>query len=236
MKKLYLIIFTLITLCGELSAQHVPVLVGRVISKQMALERIKSLFAGQEVDYYVGETLANIEQHPGDMPPIGPLMLRSNSFLIDQTLCYVVLVDENPSQCWNKSCRCFVIDKVQYSSLDCDTIGYFESSDCQYQNIIPDTVSLSSRFGNYVSLKPNVAQTAPTETDAVAAHTHVVMLNASSCKMKNRETVWNDCSYLYQVLRRKYGIPKHNFNTGPDLNNDSVIAVCSRLLLMKFKV
>lgn len=82
MKKLYLIIFTLITLCGELSAQHVPVLVGRVISKQMALERIKSLFAGQEVDYYVGEALANIEQHPGDMPPIGPLMLRSNSFLI----------------------------------------------------------------------------------------------------------------------------------------------------------
>jgi len=82
MKKLYLIIFTLITLCGELSAQHVPVLVGRVISKQMALERIKSLFAGQEVDYYVGETLANIEQHPGDMPPVGeePNYSANNQF------------------------------------------------------------------------------------------------------------------------------------------------------------
>lgn len=42
-------------------------------------------------------------------------------------------------------------------------------------------------------------------------HIHVVIINGGMNKLMNHERYWNDCSFLYQTLRKEYHIPKRNF-------------------------
>lgn len=42
-------------------------------------------------------------------------------------------------------------------------------------------------------------------------HIHVVIINGGMNRLMNHERYWNDCSFLYQTLRKDYHIPKRNF-------------------------
>ncbi len=42
-------------------------------------------------------------------------------------------------------------------------------------------------------------------------HIHVVIINGGMNRLMNHERYWNDCSFLYQTLRKVYHIPRRNF-------------------------
>ena len=43
---------------------------------------------------------------------------------------------------------------------------------------------------------------------AIAAKTYAIILSGGGSKNSNYERYWNDCSFIYQVLTKRYGVPK----------------------------
>ena len=48
------------------------------------------------------------------------------------------------------------------------------------------------------------------EGASTASRTYAVILSGGVDKFSNYERYWNDCSFIYQTLVNKYGVPKQN--------------------------
>ena len=48
------------------------------------------------------------------------------------------------------------------------------------------------------------------QTNKFASHTYAVILSGGSTPALNASRYWNDCSFIYKTLRKKYGVPKKN--------------------------
>lgn len=153
------------------------------VSKQKALSIAQAQFRGQDVDYY----------------------------LIDENKSptWQVFVDAEPMKGWKHDCYVIRIPK----SLDISQNTPFPQ---QLLTTPPQgeytPLLVTNRYGNNANSKPRVKKAVPSlnEGASTASRTYAVILSGGVDKFSNYERYWNDCSFIYQTLVNKYGVPKQN--------------------------
>lgn len=114
------------------------------------------------------------------------------------------------------------------------TNWFHEGELAQVAKFIPDSADLSSSYkgglktmypwgGEYTPVKinqiydpkldyrPRVRRTTISpEQSKIASRTYAVIINGGCAPQTNSERFWNDCSFIYQVLTKRYGVPKAN--------------------------
>lgn len=155
------------------------------ISKEEALAIAKQQFKGRDVDYYILEDDSVSNQ-------------------------WFFFVDAQPMKGWEHECYTFRIPKfvpVNYNP---------HSSIFKTRRKLPPTgnyvpLATRNRFGTTATSKPSVAKKSlSNEAIAAANRTYAIILSGGINRMSNYERYWNDCSFIYQTLVNKYGVPKEN--------------------------
>lgn len=155
------------------------------ITQDEALKKIKQKFSGQDVDYYSVST-QNINS-------------------------WTIFVDAEPQKGWEH--KCYLVNVPRDASISLSS--KFKNMMIEELNLPPalDMIPLEvkNRYGSNATEKPYVRKAQlSNKALEVADRTYAVILSGGANKNSNYERYWNDCSYVYQVLTRKYGIPKSN--------------------------
>ncbi len=157
----------------------------QVVTQQDALAIAQKQFPGQDVDYFI---------------------LQDNSMIE-----WTIFVDAEPMKGWEHDCYILTIPKRLKNSIDSaipTSIIRRKLPPSDNDNYVP--LYTKNRYGDNASSKPSVAK-APQSNDAtVANRTYAIILSGGVNKISNYERYWNDCSFIYQTLVNKYGIPKEN--------------------------
>lgn len=170
----------------------------RNISKQEALSIAKMSFNGQDVDYYLCEdAILNIRS-------------EGHNLSISQSDTWTFFVDAEPLKGWEHDCYLVRVAK---------RIGAYQSpAPLATKFRLPPNgnftpLDVKNRYGVRASQKPHVRKTAlPNEAKSAAERTYAVILSGGHNKLSNYERYWNDCSFVYQTLVNKYGVPKNNIS------------------------
>lgn len=131
----------------------------------------------------------------------------------NDSVMWSIFVDAVPGSNWEHECY---VAKVSRS-----TYGYIpnllpnELIQCSYPPA--ETLELiytypwSLRFD--MSEKPSVAWGTLSDSERESANrTYAIILNGGINKNANHERYWNDCSFIYQTLVKKLGVPKANIS------------------------
>lgn len=156
----------------------------REVNLQEALNIVKTHFVGQDVDYYQYDV-------SGDN--------------------WAFFVDAEPMKGWEHNCYRYNIPKHTYQPYMGVTPEIISLTTPPRGRLIP--LEVRNRYGNAATTKPhvNIQDSDATSTNnPVANRTYAIILNGGVRPIMNYERYWNDCSFLYQTLTRKYGIPKEN--------------------------
>lgn len=155
----------------------------RDVTKQEALAIAKSQFVEKDFDYYLVKS-----SNPND---------------------WQIFVDTDPLKGWEHPCFMLYIPKNISSKGS--TIHPIKISLKLPPDADLESLSVIDRGGNSCGEKPYVNKASLTNDEKmVAQHTYAVILSGGVNKNCNHERYWNDCSFVYQVLTRKYGVPKSN--------------------------
>lgn len=164
------------------------------VTQAEALVIAQKEFQGRDVDYYI----------------------RQDN---NQTF-WTIFVDAEPTKGWEHECYTLSIHKtisipVEYARVFIKTTNKLPPSG----TFIP--LSVKNRYGANSSIKPSVNKvTQSNSAQKVAQRTYAVILNGGWNCLSNYERYWNDCSFIYQTLVNKYGVPKANiFPIMSDGNN-----------------
>lgn len=154
------------------------------VSKAEALTIAQRQFQGKDVDYFI---------------------LQDNS----QTA-WTIFVDAEPMKGWEHECYVLTVPKNITTSVN----AAVPSSKVERKlppsgNFAP--LSVKNRYGTNANSKPTVAKVSQSNAAHTAAQrTYAIILSGGINKMSNYERYWNDCSFIYQTLVNKYGVPKEN--------------------------
>lgn len=151
------------------------------------------------------EALAAVENHFSDKQV--ELRVIPDSMATDWQL----FVDANPMAGWEHECYIAKVPKEGDAAV---------ITDMQRRNYPPDVEMFSPYSSKTGMMKASsldwkapitVAKRNLTEQEQAAANrTFAIILNGGCNKNMNNSRYWNDCSFIYQVLRNHYGIPKEN--------------------------
>lgn len=157
-------------------------------SQNRAFRIVQSLFKSRDVDYY---------------------MLKDT--LRPYEAAYTFFVDAEPMKGWEH--ECYLI-KIPYNFNI--TTDYPHNINKKQMSLPPSSgiyVQLfpKNRYGINAEIKPLVRQSTLTNEDLTAAQrTYAIILSGGISRYSNYERYWNDCSFIYQTLVNKYGVPKEN--------------------------
>lgn len=124
----------------------------------------------------------------------------------DSTEQWTFFADPEPLKGWEHDCSILYVPK----SIGANQILVYT----RVNRRIPPGGTLTplivkDYYGNQATAKPMVASANHTSEEIYAANrTYAVILSGGLNKNSNHERYWNDCSFIYQTLRKKYGIPK----------------------------
>lgn len=129
---------------------------------------------------------------------------------------WVFFVDEEPQKGWHHNCSLYAVPKVVPSNYDLDDIpveyerrsmppSQYDFMPYNIRNSLRDNASLQIRVPNYQEVNGG-----DSIINEAAEHTYAMIISGGYNKYSNYGRYWNDCSYIYQTLRNKYGIPKNN--------------------------
>lgn len=154
------------------------------VSKDDALAIAQRQFQGKDVDYFI---------------------LQDNS-----QNAWTIFVDAEPMKGWEHDCYVLTIPKTVSTSVN-DAVP----SNKVLRKLPPsgDFVPLlvKNRYGTNANSKPAVNKVSQSNAaQTVAQRTYAIILSGGVNKMSNYERYWNDCSFIYQTLVNKYGVPKEN--------------------------
>lgn len=168
-----------------------------------ALEILKKHFAGRDVDYYGIDT-------------------NSRDY-------WYFFVDAEPLKGWEHECYRAYVSKNTYP--DYATVST-ELLSMPPVGIIPFPLEVKNRYGLNSTIKPSVKnwdeQNNPVPPSEDAKRTYALIISGGVNYFNNHERYWNDCSFIYQTLVKKYGVPKANIYPimadGNDPGIDMVLA------------
>ncbi|MDE7402095.1 MAG: C13 family peptidase [Muribaculaceae bacterium] len=153
------------------------------VSKGNAINTVKNHFAGRDVDYYIQK-----DGSPDE---------------------WVFFVDAEPMKGWEHECyrvtvprnttSLFSINISSITTLKTPPPGDFEP------------VDRVNRYGSYATIRPIVPKSGINNGSfSDNDNTYAIILSGGICKEANHIRYWNDCSFIYQTLVNKYGIPKNH--------------------------
>lgn len=154
------------------------------VSKAEALSIAQRQFQGKDVDYFI---------------------LQDNS-----PKEWTIFVDAEPMKGWEHECYTLTIPKTITTTVNVA----IPSSKLQRKlppsgDFVP--LSVQNRYGTNANSAPSVAKVSQSnQTQTVAQRTYAIILSGGVNKLSNYERYWNDCSFVYQTLVNKYGVPKEN--------------------------
>ena len=156
----------------------------RSVSKEGALAIVQRQFQGKDVDYFI---------------------LQDNS----QTA-WTIFVDAEPMKGWEHECYVLTVPKTITTSINVAVpSSKVERKLPPSGNFAP--LSVKNRYGTNANSKPTVFKVSQSNAGQEAAQrTYAIILSGGVNKMSNYERYWNDCSFIYQTLVNKYGVPKGN--------------------------
>lgn len=156
------------------------------ISETDALNIVTRTFEGKDYDYYlISDNL-------------------SKEF-------WTILVDAEPLKGWEH--QCYIVQILKKSSLPATQTAPYSIIESTNPKIGQNVKSLKvkNRILPVNNLKPKVLLNQQTnDINPMASRTYALILSGGSDPVKNKERYWNDCSFIYQTLRNKYGVPKEN--------------------------
>lgn len=168
------------------------------VSKERALSVVQSLFHGQDVDFYLCEdAVLNVRS-------------RGENFTFSQSDTWTFFVDAEPLKGWEHDCYLVSVAKRQARNqlLMPKSIKFRLPPN---GNFTP--LAVKNRYGTKANQKPYVRKAIlSNEVRSAAGRTYVVILSGGHNKYSNYERYWNDCSFIYQTLVNKYGVPKSNIS------------------------
>lgn len=154
------------------------------ITKPEALSIAKRQFQGKDVDYFILED--------------------TNSAY------WTIFVDAEPMKGWEHECYVLKISKSTTTTVDkTEPLSMEQHKMPPSGNYVP--LSVKDRYGSNSSIKPVVAKEPEANiVETAAQRTYAIILSGGYNQLSNRERYWNDCSFIYQTLVNKYGVPKNN--------------------------
>lgn len=155
------------------------------VSKTDALAIAQRQFQGQDVDYFILEDNSQPQWN--------------------------IFVDAEPLKGWEHDCYILTIPKTITTSV---TSAVPSSKKAMKMpptsgNYVP--LLVKNRYGNVANTAPVVAKDSnANSSNPVASRTYAIILSGGVSKYSNYSRYWNDCSFIYQTLVNKYGVPKNN--------------------------
>ncbi len=122
---------------------------------------------------------------------------------------YYVFVDQQPGAGWEHPCTHLYI-RAAGVTAQYPIIAKHGTRPLGDTDVEP--LQVKDRFGLNSSLRPKVSKLDSNSGtgNKYAGDTYAVILSGGMNKNANSQRYWNDCSFLYQTLRNRYGIPKAN--------------------------
>lgn len=164
------------------------------VSEDDALAIAQRQFQGMDVDYFILQD--------------------------DNQNAWTVFVDAEPMKGWEHDCYILTIPKTVATSVNEAVPSSKELKKLPPSgNFVP--LLVKNRYGTNANSKPAVSKVSQSNAaQAAAQRTYAIILSGGVNKMSNYERYWNDCSFIYQTLVNKYGVPKENiFPIMSDGNN-----------------
>jgi hypothetical protein len=155
----------------------------QVITQSEVLSIAKEYFSGKDCDYY----LVN-----------------------DSAQYWNLFVDAEPLKGWEHECYTFTYPQAIPVGLS--AYPYLEK-----RTLPPDDdltpLEVNSQI-NYISSDIEIVEQSNSTTidEAIANRTYALIISGGVNKNSNYERYWNDCSFIYQTLIKKYAIPKRNIS------------------------
>ena len=129
---------------------------------------------------------------------------------VDSTERWTFFADPTPLKGWEHDCYIVYVPKVlnQGQLLFYQKVG---------RRLPPGgnltALEVHDYYGNQATIKPAVASANLSNQEiSIANKTYAIILSGGVNKNSNYERYWNDCSFVYQTLVKKYGIPKNHIN------------------------
>ena len=184
-------------------------------SQQQAYLNTRALYMNpSNVDFYVTSVTDFINED--GICNIDSATLASHPALASAASKWLVFVDEEPLKAWPHNCSYYYYTKTYFPiglNFDVDQIKVIGQMP---PNIKMTPKSVQNRYDESMCGAPSVPNIKLHRkfgtTNPVAANTHVLLINASPTPVSNYQRYWNDLSYLYTVLTRRYGISKDNID------------------------
>ena len=220
MKRTYLIIAMLTLIVSYASAQFTWPFdkETRHVTKEDALNFIKAKYAGKDVDYYgsidylnTNDSKSAVATQSNDVDP------GFNPFDPEFKVNWIILVDEEPQKGWEHNCTVYYVPKTITVDKDAPAGSGIAIAKTEHRTnpsfysamLVPWEVK--NRYGSNAALKLRVPVSTQTNSASEAAkHTYAIILSGGISPLNNHHRYWNDCSYIYQTLTNKYGVPKSN--------------------------
>ena len=153
------------------------------VSQRDALAIAQRQFAGKDVDYYI--------------------LINSSSTV------WNIFVDAEPMKGWQHDCYILTIPKSTTSNISAIVPKKELRKMPPAEDYAP--LSVKNRYGVNANSKPQVRKVSSTNgVNDAAQRTYAIILSGGINKNSNYERYWNDCSFIYQTLVNKYGVPKGN--------------------------
>lgn len=158
------------------------------ITKQIALQKVKAIYQDNDeedfVDFYINEE--------------DPDYWR-------------IFVDEMPMKAWEHSCAVYNVPRKTDKPIPMLQVYSIERTTPPNYQLEP--LEVRERFAPSSNIKPKVAFNSFINGKSDAAErTKAIIISGGIDKFANHERYWNDCSFLYQTLVRKFGIQKSNIS------------------------
>ena len=145
---------------------------------------------------------------------------------IDYPNKWVIFVDTNPNQGWPHTSYIYEIPKTVPDGTVLRTLTRQVSlSYPPSQEFVP--CHFNQPNSSFRNVKPRLKAPGASNTpNPLAARTYALIISGGVNPVANYERYWNDCSFIYQTLVRRYDVPKENIypimsdgtNPGADMN------------------
>lgn len=152
------------------------------VSLSQAVKAVEAQFTGQDVDYF--QIIENNATH------------------------WKIFVDADPLKGWQHKCFVYSVPLTVTTSTTNIPLERKMFTLPPKGNYRP--LKVKNRYAN-VMFKPAVSkETLSNNTLEAAKKTYAVIISGGVSKISNYERYWNDCSFIYQALVNKYGVPNDN--------------------------